>query len=132
MTSIAEVRQSLADAITQGTGVVCFAYASDTVHTPGAMVLRKAMDPRMVFGGASNVYEFAVVAYAGRAEEVAAQTLIDEWCEPGSGFKQAIEDGALWSATIDYAAVTQIGETQAVDIGGGSYLAVEFTVEVVW
>lgn len=134
MTTIADVRQSLADVVAPLTQM-CTPYLGDVVHVPSAQVMRKAMQPGMVFSDAKQVYLFSVVVYANRTIEANGQQWLDSLCEmSGAGsMKAAIETSDAWAATIDYAKVTSVGETQLVQFDGGAqYLSVEFEVEVVW
>ena len=134
MTTIAQVRQGLADAITAGTGLRGEAIVHDSINAPCFEVVRKEMDPRMIFSGAKAQYQFTVRVFQGRTSVIAAQEAIDDLCEiNGDGsLLQAVETSSNWDITIDYAEVTRIGETGGAERGGIEYLMVEFDVEVVW
>ena len=101
---------------------------------PIAVVSRRAFDPRLVFAQSKAAYLFTVTVYVDRTDERAAQRALDTLTEiSGSGsIVAAIQNGTLWSVSVDYAAVTQIGEVQAVAIAESNYLAVPIDVEVVF
>jgi hypothetical protein len=134
MTTIADVRQSLADAVATVVPMAT-AYLQDVQHVPSAQIMRKQMTPSMVFGDTKQVYLFGVLVYANRTIEANGQEWLDQVCEMtgASSLKAAIEQSSNWAATVDYAKVTNVGQTQLVQFDSGAqYLMVEFDVEVVW
>lgn len=132
MATMGEVRQALADAITDATGLRSAPLVLDTMVAPIAVVARQAFDPRMVFSQAKAPYLFRVTIYADRTNERGAQLALDEWCEPtGTGSViAAIQNGDNWSVTVDYAQVINVSEVQAVAVAESNFLIVELTVEV--
>ena len=134
MPTVTQVRDDLADVITAGCGLRAAALIQDTMVAPIAIVSRRAFDPRLVFAQSKAAYLFTVTVYVDRTDERAAQRALDTLTEiSGSGsIVAAIQNGALWSVSVDYAAVTQIGEVQAVAIAESNYLAVPIDVEVVF
>lgn len=133
MPSITDVRAALADAVSRS-GVRCSPYVLQQVNAPCAHVNRSDMDPRMVLGGGTNVYQFIVTVYAGGQSDIAQQTELDERCAvDGAGsIKVAVETSTNWSETIDYAAVTRIGGPEPREVGGVVFLAADIDVEVVF
>ena len=131
--TIEDVRDSIADAVAT-TGIRCHPYVLDQVSPPVAMVNRRGMDPRMVLGATKNVYRFEVVVFASRQSEIAGQKLIDNYAATTgtSSIKVAVEDGSNWTATVDYATVTNIGDTVEREIAGVVYLTVAIELEVCW
>ena len=135
MTSTAEVRQALADA-----GSVCGRtvepYFKGTVVAGCGYVLRREFDPRMVFGQGKTQLTFRCVAYTKRIDSTASEEAIDALAElSGVGsFIVAVQTSTNWDVTIDYAVVTNVGETALAVFGsdGVEYLACPFEVEVVW
>ena len=127
-------RTDLADVITTGTGLRAAPLVQDTMVAPIAVVSRRPFDPRMVLSQAKAAYQFTVTIYADRTDERAAQRKLDAYCElsGATSVLAAIQNGSLWTKTVDYAQVTQIGDVQAVIIGESNYLAVELQVEVVF
>ena len=124
----------MAAAITQGTGIECKPYVMDQVNPPMAMIGRRAMDPRMVLSAAKNVYGFRVSLFMARQSTVDTQRAMDNACATSgsTSMKQAIEDGTLWSAAVDYATVTLIGDTHEREVLSAVYLVTDFDVEVCW
>lgn len=132
MATIAEVREALAVAAST-CGVRVTAYESDTLTVPTGYVARRGMDPRLVFTGATNQHNFAVVFYVARTVERAGQILVDRLAETSGDMsaKAAIENEANWPADlVHYAQVVNIGETATYDVGGVSYLGLVLDVEV--
>lgn len=137
MTTIAQVRAEIADVLTTNlTGWRASAYVGDQVNPPHIKVSMPAFDPRLVFSQAKSSHTFRCIAYAPRAATENSEALLDALCElSGTGsFIATIQDGALWSVSVDYAQVTNVSEVQVTTFGndGVEYLARSFDVEVVW
>lgn len=134
MTTIADVRQALAEAV-ETTGLRCSPYVLDTINPPCAFVERRAMDPRMVFSQSNAVWRFSVRCYFQRTAERSGQMEMDSYCEL-SGERSliaAIQDEANWpDDLIHHAAVVDVGDTRLVSHAGIEYLSVDFDTEVVW
>lgn len=130
----ADVRMALASAITAGTGLQCDPYVMDHVNAPCVMLGRNEMDPRFVFSATKNSFNFRVTLFVSRQSEVAAQQAIDLYADPlsASGIRQAIENSALWTVSVDYAQVNKIGPVREIESAGVIYMSVDFDVEVVW
>ena len=136
MTTIADVRDGMAQAITNGCGLRCVPYVTDSIPAPCAVISRQEMDPRMVFGKANAAYQFNVRVFVGRVAEKASQQKLDTLTEPsGSGsLVAAVEDEANWTANlVHYASVTRIGLVpQTVAVADETFLSVDFDIEVVF
>lgn len=135
MTTIAQVRDNLADIAATITGWRGTAYVGDAVNAPVIKVFRPAFDPRVVFSGSKMQLTFRCVAYAKRVETDRSEAALDALAElTGSGsFIAAVQTSSNWSVTVDYAQVVNVGETTVVTFGDGvEYLACPFDVEVVW
>lgn len=133
MPTIAEVREALAGAV-KVSGLRCSPYPLTQVNAPCAHVSRAEMDPRMVFGGGSNVYQFRITVFAGGQSDVAQQKELDERCsvDGSESVKVAVEDGDNWSASVDYAAVVRIGGPEDREVGGVFFTVADIDVEVCW
>lgn len=134
--TIAAVRSALSDAVGAITGLSASPYMVDNVNPPHAVVLQGGFDPRMVLSQTKAPREFTVRLFASRVAEVAGQKLLDTFCEL-SGATSVIAaiqgDSSLnGGATADYAEVQEVSALQVVTVGGIDYLAVDFTVEVVF
>ena len=135
MTTIGDVREALAAAVSDGTGLRCHPYMLDQFAAPCALVERRQMDPRMVFGQGHAVRNFAVRCYFPRVNERAGQIDMDSYCEL-SGERSviaAIQNEDNWpNELIHHAVVVNVGDTLLVNVAGAEYLSVAFDVEVVW
>jgi hypothetical protein len=135
VTTIAEVREALSDALATIPGWSASPYIGDQVHTYMFKVARPAFDPRMVMSQAKSSHTFTVTAYAPRATPEASEAALDALCElTGSGsLIAAVQDGDNWSATVDYAQVVSCGEVQVAQwTDAAEFLACQFQIEVVW
>ena len=137
MTTIADVRDGMAQAITAGCGLRCIAYVADSIPAPCAVISRDEMDPRMVLGKASAAYNFNVRVFVGRVAEKSAQQKLDALTEAtGSGsLVAAVEDDTNWPSdvVVQYASVTRIGVVpQTVAVADDTFLSVDFDIEVVF
>ena len=134
MTTIAEARDSLAGAISQGTSLRALPYLASTIPHPCAFVRLGDYDPRMVLGKSKATFPFRVTVFLGPASERSVQQRCDVLREPsGTGsIVAAIEDGDLWEATVDYAAVTLVGEPGEVIVAEETLMLFEVSVEVVF
>ena len=133
MTTIAEVRDGIAEAITSQTGLRTMAYLGSSIPHPCAHVRVGAYDPRYVLGRAKAEYPVYVTVFVGPTAERSAQIRCDEIREP-SGDKSIV--AALETAPdyvdIDYASVTLVGEPGEVAIAEEVLMTVEFEIEVVF
>jgi hypothetical protein len=135
VTTIADVRQNLSDIVDTLDGWVGSRYVGDAIDTRTVKVFRPEFDPRIVFGGGKMQLTFRCVAYAKRIDSTASEEALDALAElTGDGsFIAAVQTSANWSVTVDYAVVTNVGETALTAAGDGvEYLACPFDVEVVW
>lgn len=137
MTTYAEVRQGLADAVNAGTGLRAFAYGeADTINAPCAMVVAAETDPRLTFGD-TNTHDFFKVQVFVRATSTrAAVESLDEFRTQGPrSMALAVADGDNWTDNlVHYAQVQLIGPVLEATPAGGQerYLMTEYDVEVVW
>lgn len=130
MTTIAEVREAIADAVTLHS-TKATAYFTDQANVPQAMVLSgeisydDSMDP-------TNLYEYTVSVYATR-EPKPGQQYLDECAEPSGGLsiKEAIEEDERLAALVHYAVVRRALPVRQETIGETLYLARDFEVQVV-
>lgn len=133
-TSIADVRAALQTVIAT-TGIRTYAYIQDSLNVPCAHVASSEFDPRLVMGSTKAVYPFTVHVYVSRAAAVEQnQQLLDTYRDVtgSASIALAIKTSSSWTATVDYADVTRIGEVQAIDYGGSPYLTFEIDVDVCW
>lgn len=136
MTTIYEVRQGLADALSTLPGWRASAYVGDQLNPPQIKVTMPAFDPRMVFGQSKAAHTFRCYAYAPRAASESSERLLDELAEPtGVGsLIAAVQTSGNWTVSVDYAVVTNVGEITVTQFGtdAAEYFVRPFDVEVVW
>lgn len=132
MTTLAEARDGLAQAIEAGTGLRMYAYRGDNINVPCGFVTSGEFDPHMVLGaGREAIYPFTVTIYVGRVAEVAGQKALDELREPVGGITAAVEDETNWPVTVDYAKVVSVGANDGeTTIADDVYLTCNFEIEV--
>jgi hypothetical protein len=134
MTTLADVREALANTIST-TGLRCTPYVVDGIVAPMAMVDRRAMDPRLVFSTTPAAYQFRVICLFGRTAERSGQMAMDSYLDL-SGERSvllAVQNTNNWpDDLVNYAQVTQVGDTYEFRSGEALYLAVDLDVEVVW
>ena len=133
MTTIADVRQGLADAAAV-CGIPTYAYEADVITVPSLYVSRLEYDPRFVFSQAKAPLRFLIIGYFNRTPTETSLRLIDTLSEyTGDGsLTAAVQSSSNWGPTVDYASVTSVGRAEVVQIAGIEYLSVTFEVEVVF
>ena len=131
MTTLAEVRDGLAQAVQAGTGLRMYPYRLDKINAPCGFVVSGEYDPHMVFAADKAVHTFTVTVYVGRVAEVAGQKKLDELREPVGGIADAAEDLDNWPVTVDYVRVITVGANDGeTRIADDVYLTCEFEIEV--
>jgi hypothetical protein len=138
VTTIADVRGNLATIAAIPTGEwYGSAYVTDQVNVNQIVVRRNTFVPFMVYGSSGKAeYNFRMIAYAARAGGVDSEAALDALCDTtgAASLVAAVNDSANWSVSIDYAQVTQCGETDVTQYGqdAAEYLANYFDVKVVF
>ena len=132
--TIYDVRTALADVLGQIPDWRVTPYVGTQVNPPVLKVSRPSFDPRMVFGQAKAAHKFVVTAYVvmGAAEQ--GEQLLDSLCEltGATSLIATVQNGDLWSISVDYCSVTNVGEVTAAEIAGAELLVCPFEIEVVW
>ena len=134
-TTIAAVRDKMAEAITVGTGLRTQAYQLSSLPHPVAVISPLTYSPQYVLGKGKAEYPFRITVVVGPASEVHAQKRCDVLREPdGDGsIVAAIENSDLWgTTTVDYVSVTQVGEVGETVVADETLLAFEIDVTIVW
>lgn len=135
MTTIAEVRDAIANCIDTIPGLRSAAYIQDQITPPIAHVMPLDFDPRLVFSEAKSVYKFQIRVYVGRTPAEQNQAALDTYREVhGShSITAAVQDDTNWGGVeVDYAKVTRIGSVGVAEVGGVPYLVLQIDVEVLW
>jgi hypothetical protein len=132
LTTIEEVRVALADACQSIEGWRAQPYIRDQVSAPEIQVARGAIVYDVAMGHDNAGFEFRLTAYVARDNEVAAQRMMQNLCEPaGPGsLKKVLEADETLRALVDIIRVQTASEDGSVVVGAIAYLFVEFTVEV--
>ena len=136
MTTIDDVRETIATAASTIDGWRASAYVGDQINPPQIKVTMPAFDPRMVFGQSRVTYTFRCFAYYTRAAGDSGERALDELAAiTGAGsFIAAIQDEANWAIDVQYAVVTNVGEVSVTQFGtdAAEYFVRPFDVEVCW
>lgn len=135
MTTIRQVREAMAAAITAGAELPGSAVDGAVPNSGTFQVVRGAYDPRFVFSGTKQMYPFKVRVFAGVAANDANVRLLDEYAEAEGdrSIVAAVQNGTLWpDGLVDYAQVVQVSEVALASYPEAQFLMVEFDVEVVW
>lgn len=134
MTTIADIRTDLMAVLNNVDGWSCESgYIGDQIHDYTFKVARASFDPRYVFDPNARRVVFNVTAYAPRAAAEESEAALDALAEPTGALISTVQDGTLWSVTLDYAQVIQVGEVTLVQWADNiEYLACQFQIEVVW
>jgi hypothetical protein len=131
-TSIADVRQTIADACQSLAGIRAQPYVTDSVATPQATVSLNEVNYDLVFARGADIWNYTVTVYAQRSSERSAQILLDELREPvgPTSLKTVLEEDVALAALVDYVVLRRASPVQSTTVGAIEYLLVEFTVEV--
>lgn len=136
MTTIYDARQGLTDALSTIPDWRASPYVGEQVNPPMIKVTMPAFDPRYVMGESKARYTFRCYAYYARVAAEAAEKALDALAEPtGTGsLIAAVQTGTNWSASVDYAMVTNVGEISVTSFGtdAAEYFVRPFDIEVVW
>ena len=135
--SITEVCDALAGAVDSISGLRAKGYIDDVTNPPEAQVYTRDYDPRMIFSGAKRTFMLGVRVFVKRSDMRSAQKSLHTFMEPSgsTSVTAKIEDEASWSgASVDYAAVTNVGQPFEYSPDGGNtvYWCVDFDVDVCW
>lgn len=131
-TTIAGVRQAIADACSTIPGWRASPYIKDTVAPPEIQVVAGQVDYDLVMARGADIWNYTLMAYVQRDSERAGQIMLDELCAPsGAGsLKTVLEADVALAALVDYVRVRTASEVRSATVGAVTYLLVEFTVEV--
>lgn len=134
MTTIAEMRDELADVLDGITGWRANGFLGDTTDPPVFKVRRLPFDPRLVFSGAKQRATYRATAILNRSTGESGERTLEALADPTSatGVVTVVQTSGNWSVTLDYAQVVQIGEVVADSNEGGDFLTVAFDIEIGW
>src|ERR1044072_8938710 len=89
--TIAQVRQAMADAIAALVPWDVNAYVLAQPNPPGVQILPPSIDFDFAMHRGQDVWTFTVQGYVPLTSDVAAQQLLDELIAPTGGMKDALE-----------------------------------------
>lgn len=131
MSTVGDIRQGLADAITGNTGLRCWPLVPDNPTPPFALVAPSRVTYHRAFAGHST-FEFVVSVVVGRVSERAAQLTLDEFIDTDGdrSIRQAIESDKTLGGACKTLVVTEMTDYSPLSIGEAVYLSAQFTVQV--
>ncbi len=135
MPTINEVCDDLAAVVSTISGLRALGYADDQINPPQAHVFTRDFDPRMTMGGsASRPVPLGVRVFVRAVDPRSAQKALRAYMEQSgsTSIRAAIENDTLWSETVHYAEVTNIGQLFLYEAPGETFHAVDFDVDVIW
>lgn len=139
MASFDDIRNALATAVQDGTGLRSYPYGeAGDMSPPCAAVYRDDVDPRYVFGDGATHGFFKVRVYMPSLATSQAVRELDEYAtatEGGQSVPLAVANEDNWpDDLIHHAQVQAIAGIQVGFLNGQQeqYLMQEFDVEVVW
>jgi len=131
MTAIADLRQGLADNLATITGLRTSVDIPDNPSPPIAVIAIDTVDYSQAYQNGLVRYNFQVTVIASRASDRRAQARLDAYISTGaSSVKEALEsDRTLGGVAFD-CFVADMSNFGTVSLGEVTYLACDFTVQV--
>jgi hypothetical protein len=137
MGKIADIREGLATAIATIDGLQAEPYVRDIADVPVAMVGGPDnTEFDKTFGRGHDDYEFGVIVFTSRVDDISGQTLLDSYLDPygPSSIKAAIEASVLTGGSlvgvVDDLRVERTQEYGAHEVGGVTYYGAVVIVKV--
>jgi len=132
VTTIDAIRSGIAANLATITGLRTTATVPESVSPPIAVVIPVGVTFDRAFRRGLDEYEISVMLFACRADARSAQNTLDDYCDPTGplSVKTAIESDRTLAGSIQDLRVTAMRNYGPADIGGTTYLAAEFAVQV--
>lgn len=132
MTTIDAIRSGIATNLATITGLRTTATVPESLSPPTAVVVPVSVTFDRAFRRGLDEYEISVLLFACRADARTAQNTLDDYCDPtgSQSVKTAIESDRTLAGSIQDLRVTSMRNYGPADIGGTTYLAAEFVVQV--
>jgi len=131
MSSIADLRDGIAERLETVPNLRVSATFLDAPRPPVAMVLPERVDYDLNANRGADTFFFLISLLVGRADDRAAQRNIDTYIVGTDSVKAAIEADRTLGGVANTARVTEMRNYGQVSVGDVVYLGVEFEVEVV-
>jgi hypothetical protein len=131
MASISDIRQGLADNLSQVYGLRVSPTMVDAPRPPQAMIYPDRVEYDLNANRGADTFFFIVYVVVGRADDRTAQNRLDQFIVGPDSVKAAIESDRSLGNRADTCRVTEMRNYQQLSIGDTIYLSAEFEVEVV-
>lgn len=128
-----EIREAVADALTQIDGMQANAYPLTNPTLPSAVVVRGDIDYDQAMQGGTHTMTLKVRVYVADLNDIAASKNLDVYLAPtgASSVKAAIEtDTTLGGLISDLHVTSANGEQQYVRASGGALLGSEWEIDL--
>lgn len=128
--NVNDVRDAIATQLRTITGLRATSFVPSKIEPPTAIVSIGAGSYDDTFTG-SMTAEFGVLVLVARADDRSAQKRLDDYISPTgtTSVKACIDSTPTLGSTVGTATVLGWGDPAEFEIGGISYVGVEFTVE---
>lgn len=137
MGTIAEIRAGLATAIGTVDGLQAEAYARDIANVPVAMVGGPDnTEFDKTFGRGHDDYEFGVIVFTSRVDDVSGQMLLDSYLDPfgplsiKAAIEASVQPGGSLVDVVDDLHVVRTQEYGAHEVGGVTYYGAVVIVKI--
>lgn len=133
MTTISQIRTALASGLYPVFGRRVSSYVPDQINPPQAVVTLQRVNYDSAFGRGMDTFEFAVLAFVGRADERTGQDLLDGY-GAGSGatsVKEALESDKTLGGLVFDLRVESMADLGPYLVGDTTYLTASFAVTVI-
>ncbi|HEY7823331.1 MAG TPA: hypothetical protein VIG24_10875 [Acidimicrobiia bacterium] len=131
MSSLADIRDGLADAMGTISGLRTSATVPDYPRPPIAIVMPDRIVYDLNANRGADTYFFTIMLLVGRADDRAAQNNLDAYIVGTGSIKAAVESDRTLGGVANTCRVTEMGNYSSMSVGDTLYLAASFTVEVV-
>lgn len=131
MSSLADIRDGLADAMGTISGLRTSATVPDYPRPPIAIVMPDRIVYDLNANRGADTYFFTIMLLVGRADDRAAQNNLDGYIVGTGSIKAAVESDRTLGGVANTCRVTEMGNYSSMSVGDTLYLAASFTVEVV-
>jgi hypothetical protein len=134
MASISELRNGIAANLATISGLRTSPTIPDQINPPIAVVVPQSISYDTAFArSGGDDHEFIVTVIVGRVDERSAQNRLDAYCSGtgASSIKTAIESDKTLGGKALSLRVTALRNYTQVSLADATYLAAEFTVQVI-
>jgi hypothetical protein len=130
MSSVTEIRDALAEALSAIVGLRVSNVMIDAPRPPQAIIMPLRVDYDLNARRGADEYQFVVTLMVGRADSRSAQNELDPYIVGEGSVKAAIEADRTLGGKVNTCRVTEMRNYGAISYGEVLYLGCEFVVEV--